>query len=276
MSSSRRNDLVLPSVVYIYDEPSSPSFKIGEIADFLKEMLPTVDISMRKEFFSFHSQNHDELAKELASSKVRGIEGAQEEIEPLYGEVQFEKRILTEPHRRITGILYDGFKLQKVFRDILPEKESHLDIGHIAFTNRLICTYEKGDNRYHARVIMCGFPSLISTTGIVEAPAKPKEFYVIKQKYHALGTEPPVEELKALIEGKFIDYDDENMTRAFRGYVLQAIFYHSTGEPFCEDKDCMLFNAHWQEEVINAQIVSGQLCERHRGLLEEMARGQQG
>ena len=276
MISSRRNKLVLPSVVYLYDDPSSPSFRIGEVADFLKEMLPNIDIIVRKEFFSFHSQDLDRIAEELASSKIREIEGIQDKVEPLYGEIQFEKRVLAEPQRRMMGILYDGYKLQRILREMLPENESSMGIAHIAFTNRLFCTYEKGDNRYHARVIMCGFPSLISTTGVVEAPAKPKEFYLMKQKYHAMGTEPPEEELKATIEGKFIDYDDENLTQALKGYALQAIFYHSTGEPFCEDKDCTLFNAHWQEEVMNAQIVSGQLCERHRGLLQEMVRGQQG
>ena len=266
----------LPSVVYLYDEPSSPTFIVSDIAAFLKDMLPGLDVLTRKEFFSFHATDLDELAKELASSKIRGIEGIQDDVEPMYGEIQFEKNILVRPHRRMMGILYDGFKLQRVFREALPENESNLDIAHIAFTNRLFCTYEKGDNRFHARVILCGFPSLISTTGIIEAPAKPKEFYMIKQKYHALGTEPPEKELKATIEGRFIDYDDEKLTQALRGYALQALFYHITGDPFCEDKECMLFNAHWQEELLNAQIVSGQLCERHRGLLEEMARGQQG
>ncbi len=276
MSSSRRYDLVLPSVVYLYDEPSSPSFRIGVVADFLRGLLPDVDVLTRKEFLSFHTQGGDELARVLASSKVRGIDVVQEETEPLYGEVQFERRILSEPSRRIIGILYDGIRLQRVFREQLPDSESHLDIAHIAFTNRLFCTYEKGDNRYHARVIMCGYPSLISTTGIVEAPAKPREFYAIKQKYHAMGTEPHEEELKAVIEGRFVDYDDKNLTQALKGYAMQAIFHHSTGEPFCEDKDCVLFNAHWQEELINAQIVSGQLCERHKALLKDMERGHQG
>lgn len=273
MNSSTKTDRVLPSVVYLYDEPSSPSFKVGEIVDFLKEKLPNVDVMTRKEFFSFHTHDVEELAKELASAKVRGIEGSQEEQEPLYGEVQYEKRILQEPHRRMTGILYDGFRLVRVFRGVLPENETTTDIAHVAFTNRIISTYEKGDIRYHARVIMCGFPSLISTSGLIEAPAKPREYYLMKQKYAVTGSEPPAEELKAAFEGRFIDYDDENMTQALKGYTLQSIFYHTTGEPFCEDKDCMLFNAHWQEEVLNAQIVSGQLCEPHEQMLDDMVEG---
>jgi hypothetical protein len=273
MNFSTRNDFIIPSVVYLYDEPSSPSFRIGEIADFLKEKLPNVDVMARKEFFSFHSYDIEELSKELASAKIRGIEGSQEEIEPLYGEIQFEKRILQEPHKRLMGILYDGYRLQRVLRKMLPEKESCTDVAHIAFTNRIFCTYEKGDNRFHARVIMCGFPSIITTSGLVEAPAKPREYYLMKQKYAATDSEPPIEELKAAFEGRYIDYDDENTTQALKGYVLQSIFYHATGEPFCEEKDCVLFNAHWQEEVLNAQIVSGRLCELHEKLLSELAKG---
>jgi hypothetical protein len=273
MNSSTRNDRVLPSVVYLYDEPSSPSFRIGEITDFLKDRLPNVDVMMRKEFFSFHSYDIDELAKELASTKIRRIEGSQERSEPLPGEVQFEKRVIQEPDRRLMGILYDGYRLQKVVRSILPDSESSLDTAHIVFSNRIFCTFEKGDNRYHARVIMCGFPSLISTSGLVEAPAKPREYYLMKQKFAATDSEPPAEDLKVAFEGRFIDHDDVKMTQALKGYTLQSIFYHTTGEPFCEDKDCMLFNAHWQEEVLNAQIVSGRLCDRHEEMLGEMAKG---
>ncbi|TET89320.1 MAG: hypothetical protein E3J35_10545 [Methanomassiliicoccales archaeon] len=276
MSSSRKADRTLPSVVYLYDEPSTPSLRIGEIEDFLKEKIPDLDVRMRKDFLSFHSRDLDKLAEKLAATKVRGMEGLKEEAEPLYGEVQFEKRMLREPHRRIMGMLYDGFRLQQAFRELLPEKELRTDFAHVVFTNRIFCTYEKGDARYHARVIMCGYPSLISTSGLVEAPAKPKEFYVIKQKYAAVGAEPPVEELKESIKGRFIDHGDENITQALKGYVLQSLFYHATGEPFCKDRNCILFNAHWQEEVINAQIVSGRLCSVHGEMLREMVGSQKG
>jgi hypothetical protein len=232
-----------------------------------------VDVKTRKEFFSHHPYDIEELAKELASAKVRGIVGLPVMEEPLYGEIQFEKSILKEPHRRTMGILYDGYSLVRVYRGVLPENEATTDIAHIVFTNRIICTYEKGDGRFHARVIMCGFPSIITTSGLVEAPAKPKEWYLMKQKLVATESEPSEEDLKAAFKGRFIDYDDENMTQALKGYALQSIFYHATGEPFCEDKDCMLFNAHWQEEVLNAQIVSGRLCERHEQMLGEMAKG---
>jgi hypothetical protein len=75
-------------------------------------------------------------------------------------------------------ILYDGFMMQRLFETMINESESNTDHVHIVFEDRLICTFSEQDWRYHARTIVGGSPSVISTTGIVEAPAKPKEWYI--------------------------------------------------------------------------------------------------
>ncbi|HEU5487972.1 MAG TPA: DUF6775 family putative metallopeptidase [Candidatus Nitrosotalea sp.] len=46
------------------------------------------------------------------------------------------------------------------------------------------------------------------------------------------------------------------------------MFYHITSEPFCDSKECVLYNAHWQEDLIHAQIELGKLCEYHQRVLE--------
>jgi len=140
---------------------------------------------------------------------------------------------------------------------------------HVAFTNRLFGTFSTGDGRYHAHVILLGFPTLISTVGIVEAPAKPREFYLLKQRYAGLGLQVPLEAIKERFRGRFIDYDDPRLTEVMKGYVLQAVFYYLLGEPFCESKSCRLYNARWQEEVLSAQL-DGRLCERHEGMLRNL------
>jgi hypothetical protein len=109
------------------------------------------------------------------------------------------------------------------------------------------------------------FPTLISTTGIVEAPAKPREFYLKKQ----FGIDPLL--LKENFKGRFIDYEDTRLIEAMKGYVMQAFFFHLTGNPFCEDPRCRLYNVHWQEEVIRAQIESGyEFCESHNKILKTL------
>jgi hypothetical protein len=139
----------------------------------------------------------------------------------------------------------------------------------VVFTNQLLATWD--DGRYHLRVAVFGFPSLLSTTGLVEAPAKPREFYVIKQQYAALGMHDAIGELERELGKRMLMHEDPRLTEVVKGYVMQALFYHLTGDPFCEDKGCRLFNAHWQEEVIEAQLSGDcQFCPRHQSMLDEL------
>ena len=116
------------------------------------------------------------------------------------------------------------------------------------------------------RAVACGYPSVISTSGIVEAPAKPEAYYKVKaQLAIALGA-VPFDAAKEPFKGMFIDYDDPRLTEVAKGYALQAALYHITKDPFCAEPSCRLFNAHWQSELIEAQIQSGTLCARHRAV----------
>lgn len=149
--------------------------------------------------------------------------------------------------------LYDGFVLQRILAEMIPAKEgAHV---HIVLTDLLTCTFSKDDWRYHARTVVCGTPSIISSAGIVEAPAKPREFYL---------AQPDISSLKKKFAGRFIDYGDDRMAAAAAACALQALFFFiMDGEPFCDDRGCMLYNAHWQEELIR-MIERGALCRRHR------------
>jgi hypothetical protein len=139
--------------------------------------------------------------------------------------------------------LYDGFVMQRIFAEMIPISELSLDHIHIIFTALLPCTFSEDDWRYHGRAVICGTPSIISTTGIVEAIAKPREYYLSQ----LVSRIEDVANLKKKFAGRFIDYDDEKkITAASINYALQAIFFFiAEGEPFCADKDCRLFNAHW-------------------------------
>jgi hypothetical protein len=154
--------------------------------------------------------------------------------------------------------LYDGFVLQRLLAGLIPDAErDHL---HMIFTSLLTCTFSEDDWRYHGRAVVCGTPSIISTTGIVEAPAKPREFYLAQYGLADVGS------IKKKFAGRFIDYGDSRMTAAAAIYALQAIFFFITdGEPFCKDKGCLLFNAHWQEELIHI-LEKPRLCAKHQDM----------
>lgn len=260
----------LPSLIYIYDGGKIESLNLNEISRYLKNIFQKIEIQIRDDIIAYYLSGQaskekaiDNLAKEIARNKVRKIEDKEIIFEPLSGEIEYEKNLLLGRHQG-SGILYNGFELMCIYHQLLPDKEANFLHCHIIFTNQLLGTWDEGDMRYHARVSVYGFPSLISTTGIVEAPAKPREFYLKKQ----LGVD--VYTLKEEFKNRFIDRDDSRMTEVMKGYVLQAVFYHMTGNPFCEDKNCRLYNAHWQEEVIQAQLNKDtEFCKKHQEFIKQ-------
>jgi len=257
-----------PHTIFLYDDPSSKNLILDEIKKYLITQLGQVNVKIRKEFITFHidPKELEDFAEKVAQCKIRNFNKSEDDFKPLFGEIRFEKQLIRNPERKLTGILYEGIKLDQVFLGLIPEEELGFNNLHIVFTNRLFGTFEENDGRYHARVIICGYPSLISTSGIVEAPAKPKEFYLLKQSYSMASTEIPIDVIKDEFQGRFIDYDDPRLTEVMKGYAMQSVFYHLSNDPFCEDKNCRLYNAHWQDEVLNAQI-DGKLCKKHNQIL---------
>ncbi len=166
------------------------------------------------------------------------------------------------------GMLFDFLKTQEAFEKLKTARIK--DACHIIFTSRLFATYDE-TKRLHIRSAIFGFPSVISTSGIVEGPAKPKEYYQYKQRYLQLGawqTQEPL--VKKKLKNRFIDYGDRRMAGVLKGYLAQGIFFYLTGEPFCGDKACRLFNAHWQEDLIYSQLKSKKFCIKHKKIIKEV------
>jgi|TARA_B100000959_G_C14847027_1_gene568488 hypothetical protein len=242
----------------LYDESKIENFNSLKIKNYLKKKFDGIHISLFKDLMNIgqNEESLDDLSKELAKIRILNPNEPFHPNEPMHGELNFEKRVILQKTSPI-GVFYDGFRLQKLYWKLIPKKQRSLDFAHIIFTERFFGTFENNDSRYHGRVILLGYPTLISTTGLIEAPAKPKEFYLGSQ----LGRDR--EEMKELIEGRFIDYGDKRITDILKGYVLQGIFYQMLGDTFCESKVCRLFNSHWQEEVINSQMQDPEFCEKH-------------
>ena len=263
----------IPKHVYLYDCPGARTLHVSELTDYLEKRLKGVDTELRNEFFEHHLEGRDnvlrEIAERLACSKVRDIRNPEIGFEPLYGEIEYELKFLRRSESKPIGIMYDGVRFLQILWGLIPEEERNLDRVHIVLTNQLLGTYDVNDKRYHARVSVYGIPSVLSTTGVVEGPAKPKKFYLLKQQYTAVGREGDIFQLKEQFRGAFIDHDDERLTEILKGYVMQAFVYHMTGTPFCEDPNCRLYNAHWQKEMIHAQLESPyEFCQTHMNLLQ--------
>jgi len=161
-------------------------------------------------------------------------------------------------------LLYDGIELNKIIRELISINESDQKILHIIFTNKLTCTFDENDFRYHARAWVGSNPIIISTTGIVEAPAKPKQYYLDLMTNFS---KEKVEEIKKKYKGQFLEYNDPRITQIVEGYLLQAVMYYETGEAFCDNNQCRLFNAHWQKDLFNSQIENKKICKKHEEIL---------
>ncbi len=263
--------------VFLYDDGAAEELDIAEIAQHLGEKLGKVEIEARGNPFraNLAPDRIPDYARQIAGTKIQEAHKKITSVqEPLHAEIEYEKRRILGKTRAF-GILYDGFHLQRTFSQVISGGEFLPEFVHIFFTNRLFATWDDSNKRYHLRTSVYGIPSVISTTGLVEAPAKPREYYLLKQQYERLRMD--VTELKDRFKGRFIDYGDERLTAVAGGYAMQAVFYFLTGDPFCEDKGCILYNAHWQEELIFAQLESGyELCPRHSELLQKLLPNQEG
>jgi len=255
--------------IFLYDGSKTETLDIAEIARYLEEKTNGCKIEVRGNLIAEATKEMADsslikLAEEIAKCKIQGLRIYDSNSQPLPAEVEYEKRRIQDLEKRSFGILYDGFKLLVLYRQLLQEEERNRDSLVIIFTDQLFGTWDRNNCRYHARVSIYGSPAIISTTGIVEAPARPREFYLEKQYGIDMITR------KEKFKEKFIDYEDPRLTEVMKGYCMQALFYHISGEPFCEDNRCRLYNAHWQEEVIKAQLTTPEFCERHEKIISDL------
>ncbi len=255
----------IPTSIHLYQEGDLNGLNITQIGEYLEEKTH-IPFHIRGNIYKrFSPKRIEEVSKELAGIKVRDPGKRLVSEIPLQGEVDYEKRRISDSHWKIFGILYEGVFYQEIVSNLIFKQRIDLNRCIILFTNQLFGTWDRNNNRYHARVSLYGFPNLLSITGLVEAPAKPKEFYLKKQ----MGT--PIEWLKEEYQGGFLDHGDLRMTEVMKGYAMQALLFHLTGDPFCDDRDCRLFNSHWQEEVLYSQMNGKyEFCPKHESMLTKL------
>ncbi len=245
--------------VYLYSDSPSQSLVIPGVTDFLTGL--GLSVEFRGDFLSYLSLSAGEMAElESSLSRVRvfNIETPVDFFETHPPSEPFEKE------------LYDGFWIQRIFSRFFLRKHPGelVENGfHAVITGRLLGTY--GSRRYHARVTLSGFPSFVSTSGVVEAPARPREYYFLKAEF--IRSAKNLSELDEMFRGKFIDYEDERITRIAGAYVLQPLLHNFSGKEFCENDKCALFNSHWQKEVLDIQY-SGYVCAECRSEIRKIAK----
>jgi hypothetical protein len=268
-----RGDFRVPSIIHLYHGVDLAEVNVADLVTFLQARFPQSTINLREEFCAYwllrcgaREETLQSVAKDFARTRVYDPAKHSEDRELLAGEVDFEAKFLFAGSTRPVGIVYDGFSMMAVCAGLLSPEEAAWDHCHIMLTNQLLGTWAENDHRYHIRAAIYGLPSALSTTGIIEGPAKPREYYLGR----TLGFDHG--QLNGLYGSRYIGYGDARLQEVMKGYLLQALFYYITGDPFCADKSCRLFNAHWQEEMIFAQLRPGAgLCGFHCQVLKSIS-----
>jgi hypothetical protein len=250
--------------IFLYNEPNVSQISLESLSIFLKEKFP-VQVEIRGNIFG--SAKLDTFIK-LASIRIYDLKKPFERHNPTKEEISFEETNITESFDEYRTIMYDGFELQKILTELISKEEAKIEYLHVFFTNKLVCTFDDSDYRYHGRVLIGANPGIISITGIIEAPARSREYYF--DLITNLLTNENIESIKQKHKGEFLEYNDPRLSKILEGYMMQEVFYCETGDSFCDNKECILFNAHWQKDLIYSQLKIGKLCNNHQIVLEKM------
>ena len=264
------------SKIFLYDEPAVQEIQISNLKNFL---LKTFHVDVEIKECIFNSLDVKDVEK-ISGCRIFGPKVPFKKHLPNKQEIDFEKSVckdtklmekttMVEDAKRIEDVvMYDGFELQNIIYDVITKNDSEPNNLHIVFTNRLICTYDTADSRYHGRTVICSNPAIVSTTGMIEAPARPREYYFEAMKCKMQGLD--IQNVKKNYNGKILDYHDQRLSKIAEGYLLQVIFYYMTGDAFCDSLDCRLNNAHWQKDLLYSQLEIGKLCHKHQTLLDKL------
>jgi len=240
--------------IYIYQDEPSPSLDINQISLFLNSFNQYELIVRNLSDYI----NDIELSEYLDSIKIG-------DIELLLDQRRLQNEII-KPDIDVRENFFDGYWLQRKLYSVISFnffEEIRDDCLHIILTGKLFGTF--GSKRYHARVLLTGEPCLLSTSGIVEAPARPREYYFAKAKF--LAEERDISELDKIFAESYVEYDSPKITDIICSYMLQLMKYRHTGEPFCKNDKCCLYNSHWQKDVLELQY-KNEICDECSGIIK--------
>jgi hypothetical protein len=206
------------------------------------------------------------VTDDLAGLRVINADSHALNENPFPTEIAFERRARRDCQCG-KGVVYSGVRLADLLGRELLEREVQWGDKPLFITRDYISTFDRGDLRWHLRYAVFSFPVIISLPGLIEAPARPREYY------HLRGQGVPDEMMPESLKDRYLTSNDSRLPRVLAGILLQAFFYYQTGDPFCADPLCSLYNAHWQDELLRSQRDEPYIvCPEHRQTLEKEER----
>lgn len=232
--------------VILYDEPAVPEFCAIKQAEFLESELP-VRAEVRGGVMGRLEAEHGPKLRAAIVRNMREEVGA-----------GGTEHAMAHPADGGMVPIHDGYALLAILKEAVQCRGR--DTLHIVFTGLLTATFSRDDCRYHARPIIASNPAIISARGMVEGPARPRRYYA---EMLTARTVEDKDEIAQRYAKEFLRYRDPRTAQIAKGYLLQAAFYHETGDAFCADMRCSLYNSHWQRDLLRKQA-GPELCAAHR------------
>src|SRR3972149_1777030 len=118
----------IPSFIHIYGKGIITNPDLERVSSYLKTLLPESTIDVRTDFISFFlgqldssktDDTVDLLAGKLASIRVLDYSKHKLNPDPLYAEIDYERRKMLNPATKSIGVFYDGFELQNVYHSLM-------------------------------------------------------------------------------------------------------------------------------------------------------------
>ena len=191
------------SKIILYNEPSVLEIDIKKLKKFIENIFQ-IKIEIRNNIFE---NINEKTCENIASSRIFNLKKTFQKHIPSIEEISIELENKDMSNKE-EMILYDGIELSNIITELIPNEEKNQDILNIIFTNKLTCTFDENDFRYHARALVGSNPIIISTTGTIEAPAKPKQYYLDLMTNFS---KEEIGEIKKKYKGQFLEYCDSRM-----------------------------------------------------------------
>ncbi len=260
--------LVLDTI-FIYDAPDAIGLDIALIGRHLADMLPHTQVETRTDFFTWHLGRFEPAQVEVLTAEI----AARLEEREVHNLVAPDRRDDLEPvtpESEDLGVVYQAEALQDVMRTLIPADETGSRHLHLVYITQCIGHWPPGESYFRLQIIQHGVPTIISTTGFVEAPALPREYTFRRAQLMTFGLERAADELDELFADRVFRHGDPRLNRVAMGYALQAVFRQAFGEEGCDVPTCPLHPATTHEELVRAHLdEDSRLCDRHAQMLIE-------
>jgi len=214
--------------IHLYDGVARDWFALDLVVGHLKHWLPWTDIHVQDDLIrcglaqspsDAREEQTRSVAERLCKIRILNPSCPVRPRRPFKPEVEYEDRILSGLSRAKCGVLYDGNDLQRLVFTLLPPGRRGPSEINIWFTERLFATWDENDQRYHIRASIYGQPSIVSTAGMVEGPARDRSYYIARR----MGID--IDAGTASSASDCLRYEDSKTAEIAKGYAIRPNNY---------------------------------------------------